>query len=244
MRFPVDGCELEVEVGGPAHAPAVLCWNGARCTIRQWDHVVRILGDQFRFVRFDVRGTGGSSPTDDPDTQYRFEQYAADAVAILDSLGIDQVIVWSMAWGSRAALAFLSLYPERVIKAALLDASIGAADPEAQRAGHQRALSLQAAAGIEPFELPPGTHDHAHPDSVGPALDARLHFDLRAAAHSLAVPLLVATGDCDPNLVSSRELVELAPDARLIVMENVGHGSVRQRPDLTAEILRGFALER
>ena len=43
-------------------------------------------------------------------------------------------------------------------------------------------------------------------------------------------------GDHDPNLEYSREIVERVPGARLVVMENVGHGSVLQRPDLTTKI--------
>lgn len=54
------------------------------------------------------------------------------------------------------------------------------------------------------------------------------------------MPVLVATGDHDPNLASSRELVSLAPNARLVVLKDVGHGSVLQRPDLAAQAFLDF----
>ena len=54
------------------------------------------------------------------------------------------------------------------------------------------------------------------------------------------MPVLVATGDHDPNLEYSREIVETVPGARLVVMENVGHGSVLQRPDLTTRVFLEF----
>ena len=54
------------------------------------------------------------------------------------------------------------------------------------------------------------------------------------------MPTLVATGDHDPNLASSRDLVATAPDAHLVVLENVGHGSVLQRPGLTTDIFLDF----
>jgi pimeloyl-ACP methyl ester carboxylesterase len=242
MKVEVEGAVLHVEVAGPAGAPAVFLWNGAGCTTRMWDLVVPRLAERLRVVRFDVRGTGQSTPAASP-AQYTFEQYAADADAILDRLGIERAHVWAMAWGSRAALAYATLRPGRIQKLALFDASIGPADTEAQARGLREALEKQAAAGIAPFERPKGWNEHVHPEAVSQALGAARRFDLEAAADKLEIETLVATGDHDPNLASSRDLVARAKRARLVVMENVGHGSVLQRPDLTADLFLEFIAE-
>ncbi len=240
MQIEVDGATLNVEVAGDREAPAVLFWNGGGCTLRMWDRIVERLGNGYRTVRFDIRGTGQSSPAADP-SQYALEQYAADGVAILDTLEIERSHVWSMAWGSRAALAFASLRPERVGLVALYDSAIDPPDVPAQREGSREAVRKQEAAGIPRFERPSGWHEHANPDSVRPAMGAIFKgFDLAAAARALAMKTLVATGDHDPNLPSSRDLAAMAPDAELVVMENVGHGSVLQRPDLATEIFTDF----
>jgi 3-oxoadipate enol-lactonase len=240
MEFEVDGAGLNIEVDGPVDAPAVLFWNGAGCTLHMWDMIVPKLVDRFRLIRFDVRGTGASTPTEVPETQYTFEQYADDANRILDAHNVDRCHVWSMAWGTRAAIAYCSLNPERVISAALYDASIGRADVEAQRRGGRRARELQVEAGIGPFPIPDGWNVHQTPEAVPEALAAAARADLRKAVHHLDIPVLVATGDHDPNLDSSRELVSMVPGAHLIVFENVGHGSVLQRPDLAAETYLEF----
>ncbi len=240
MKIAVEGATLNYEIDGPSGAPAVLFWNGAWCTLRMWDHVVERLKDRFLLIRFDVRGVGLSSPAANPDTQYTFEQYAADANSILDREGIKRCHVWSMAWGTRAAIAYCSLHPDRVVSAALYDASIGRADVNAQREGHNEAVRLQVEAGIEPFEPPEGYTSHDNRDAVAPSLAAASKFDLVAAIPELTMPVLVATGDHDPNLASSRELVDKAPNARLEVFENVGHGSVLQRPDLTTSTFVEF----
>jgi 3-oxoadipate enol-lactonase len=232
VELAVEGATLNLEVDGPADAPAVLLWHGAGCTLRMWDHVVGMLADRYRLVRFDVRGVGQSTPTADPDTEYTLERYAADADAILDHLDIDRVHVWSMAWGSRAALAYCALRASRVISAMLNDASIGRANVDAQREGSRRALMKQSAEGIERFPRPEGWNLHHTPESVAKAMAAAGKFDLPAAVPALTMPILVVTGDHDPNLESSRDLVARAPDARLVVLKNVGHGSVLQRPDL------------
>ena len=240
MKFAVEGATLNVVISGRDEAPVLLLWHGANCTAHMWDLVVPQLEDRFRCVRFDVRGVGGSSATEDPQSQYSFEQYAQDAVRILDSIDAATCHVWSMAWGTRAALAFCSLYPQRVESAALFDASIGRADVEAQRAGGREAVQKQLADGIDRFDYPDGWNVHEHPDEVPLAMAAAAKFDLPAAVSRLTMPILVATGDHDPNLASSRELVAAAENARLVVLGNVGHGSVLQRPDLTVRTFLDF----
>jgi 3-oxoadipate enol-lactonase len=239
VKVEVEGGVLHVEVDGHEEAPALVLWNGAFCTTRMWDLVVPKLVGALRVVRFDVRGTGRSTPASH-ESLYDFHQYTIDVDVILDTLGIDRAHHWAMAWGSRAALAYASIRPERVDKLALYDASIGKADVEAQRDGHKEAVAKQTAAGIEPFQRPQGATLNEHPQEVPKALAAAARFDYEAAAARLTVKTLVATGDHDPNLGSSRELVELAPNAQLVMMKNVGHGSVLQRPDLTTVLFADF----
>ncbi|MBT3425424.1 MAG: alpha/beta fold hydrolase [Gammaproteobacteria bacterium] len=235
----VDGARLNIVIEGKNKAKPVLLWHGAACNLKMWDQVTSRLKNDFQFIGFDIRGVGSSVPTDNKD-QYNFECYARDASIILDTLGIDQCHVWSMAWGSRAALAFCSLYPDRVSSAAFYDASIGPADVKAQKIGHQTALARQKKAGIERFDLPEDWNKHQNDETMRQAMAAAASFNLPAAALKLSLPVLVATGDCDPNLVSSRELVSIIDSARLEIMKNVGHGSVLQRPDLAAAIFADF----
>ena len=240
IKVEVDGATLNVEVDGPAHGPNVLLWHGAGCTLRMWDFAVERLIEKFRFIRFDVRGMGLSSATEDPETQYTFEQYAEDANQILDACAATKCHVWSIAWGSRAALAYCSLNPSRVLSAAFYDASIGAADVKAQQQGGKKAVQLQLQAGIERFPKPEGWNVHDTPELVPQALAAAASSNPPEAVTALTMPVLVATGDHDPNLASSRDLVNRAFNARLEVLENVGHGSILQRPDLTAKTFMQF----
>lgn len=241
IRLPVSESTLHVEIDGADEAPALLLWNGAYCTTRMWDAVIPRLGDRFRVIRFDVRGTGQSDPG--PAESYTFEQYGRDVLVLLDHLEIERADLWAMAWGSRAALAFAALHPARVKKVALFDASIGAADTEAQRRGREEALQLQKAQGIALFERPLGWDEHRDRNEAQKAIGAARKIRLPDLVPRLEMPLLVATGDHDPNLASSREIVSGAPQAKLVVLEAVGHGSVLQRPDLTTEVFLDFVSE-
>lgn len=52
---------LQVEVSGPKTAPCLVLLHGYPDNRSLWDSVIAALGDQFRIVRYDVRGAGGST---------------------------------------------------------------------------------------------------------------------------------------------------------------------------------------
>ena len=51
----------------------------------------------------------------------------------------------------------------------------------------------------------------------------------------LTMPMMIMTGDHDPNLQSSKQILQRLPSAEMKILEGVGHGSVLQRPDLTVD---------
>ncbi len=140
MKIKADGSFLEVKLSGDLRKTSLMLWHGAGCSLRMWDQAIEYLGNRFNIISFDVRGVGQSSESRDSRTQYTFEQYSKDANCILDHLGLDQTHIWSMTWGSRAAMAYCSLNPKKVISAVFSDASIGLADVEAQKFGAKKAF--------------------------------------------------------------------------------------------------------
>ena len=241
MKIDVGGSILNVEVDGPADSPAILQYSAGGTTLRIWDIVVPKITESYRSIRLDMRGAGQSTPATDP-LQYSFHQFIDDTNTVLDTLGVDKCHLWNMAFGSRIGLAFAATNPDRVISACLNDLSVEKADPQAQRDGHVKAMELQDAAGIERSPTPSGITEHAYPDqeSLVSGANSTGAFDLKAAIPKLTMPVLIVTGDCDPNLPSSRDIVAQAPNARLVELENVGHGSVLQRPDLTTDLFLEF----
>ncbi len=240
MYFEIGGTKIHYVIEGPEDAPLVVHWNGANCALGMWDEAIPRINRHFRSLRFDARGIGSSSPAADPDKEYTFERYVADVNAIVDSLGVDQYHLWSMAWGSRGAIAHIAQCPDRVLSAAIYDANIEAADVKAQREGHKEAVRRQLEAGVERFPAPVGTSANDHPDQLPLATAAAGKFDYSNALAHITMPVIFATGDCDPNLPFTKKLVDALPYSKFETMENVGHGSVIQRPDLTSEIFLDF----
>lgn len=240
MDIAVDGATLYVEVDGPPSNPALLLWPPGRCTLRVWDDLAPRLTDRFQTIRIDIRGLGRSSPAADPETQYTFEQYARDACDVLDHLGRDRCHVWSQSWGSRPAMVFCAHHAERVLTAALYAANVDLPDVDAQREGTRRAAAMRREAGIKAPPVPAGIGDHQHPDEVGKAMAALRKFRLADVVERLTMPVLIGTGSHDPNLASSRRIAAKAPNARLAVLEAVGHNGILEHPELALRTFLDF----
>ena len=240
MNIEVTGATLYVEVDGSSSLPALLLWPPGGCNLRVWDHLVPSLCTRFHVIRIDLRGLGQSSPTEDPKTQYTFEQYAEDACAVLDHLGIAECHVWSQSWGARPAMAFSALHRDRVLTAALYAANVDMPDVKAQRSGSKLAAGRRRADGITTMPLPDGFQVHLSPDAVPLAMQAMRKFTLADVVKDLTMPVLIGTGEHDPNLTSSRAIAASAKHIELVVLDRVGHNGILEYPELALDTFFGF----
>ena len=237
--IPVLGATIHaVEDGSPEGVPLLL-FNGAYCRLGMWTPVLGRLAGRFRVIRHDYRGTGLSTPAS-ASGQYTLDRYSEDVAAVLAKLGADRVVVWGMAYGSRVALNFAAAHGDRVQALVLSDASVDEADPPAQREGAKVAARRRRALGLpEPVREPEWFESRDRPSaqlSYGAGRQAGQPEQL----DRYGGPVLVATGEHDPNLASSRRMVERLADAELAVLDHVGHGSVLQRPGLCADVVLDF----
>lgn len=235
-----SGASLHVETNGDSSFPALMLWPSGSSSLHVWDHLAPRLAETFHVVRFDIRGVGQSTAADTASDQFTFEQYATDACRVLDHLGIHACHVWSQSWGSRPAIAFSALHPERVLSAAFYAANTDLPDVPAQREGTRRAAERRRVTGIETPRLPEGMGDHKDPTTVPLAMQALRKFDLSAVIPQLTMPTLIATGDHDPNLASSREIAQAAPNARLVELKDVGHNAILEHRELALETFLAF----
>lgn len=240
MNVTVTGASLYVEVEGSEALPTLLLWQPGSCNLRVWDHLVPELLSRFRVIRVDLRGLGRSSVADDSETQYTFEQYAEDACKVLDHFGVSACHVWSQSWGSRPAMAFSALNPNRVLSAALYAANVDMPDVKAQREGSKLAADKRRAEGITATPTPEGFQIHQSPDAAQEAMKAMRKFVLADVVGKLSMPILIATGEYDPNLTSSCAIAENAENIELVVLENVGHNSILEHPSLALETFLRF----
>jgi class 3 adenylate cyclase len=86
----------------------------------RWQGYVDHLGSFSRLIRFDLRGIGLSDPlgSSDPPT---IEQWASDALAVLDAEAVKQTAVVGVSFGGLAAILLAATHPERIGSLVLLN---------------------------------------------------------------------------------------------------------------------------
>jgi proline iminopeptidase len=123
-----DGQRIYWEVSGnPAGKPAVALHGGPGSggtpgRRRSFDP------DAYRFVQFDQRGCGRSTPSvadlSTPLDTNTTDHLIGDIEKLRERLGIDRWLVWGGSWGVTLALAYAQRYPERVTEMVLVSCTM------------------------------------------------------------------------------------------------------------------------
>ncbi len=104
-----DGCPLSVVQCG--EGPPLLLISGLGGKADFWNPLNRLLEQKFRLISFDHRGTGASGY---PADGYTIERMAADALNVLDALGIPTIDVIGHSTGGAIAQTLAIDTPSRV----------------------------------------------------------------------------------------------------------------------------------
>jgi pimeloyl-ACP methyl ester carboxylesterase/predicted glycosyltransferase len=123
-----DGVKVFYEVFGDGEPTVLLLPAWSIVHSRLWKAQVPYLARHFRVVAFDGRANGRS---DRPASAaaYADGEYVADAVAVLDAVGVDRAVVAGLSRGGRWALELAADHPDRVLGAVLLDPAVPPLDP-------------------------------------------------------------------------------------------------------------------
>jgi pimeloyl-ACP methyl ester carboxylesterase/predicted glycosyltransferase len=145
-----DGIRLAYEVFGQDHAPTVLLMpTWSIVPSRHWKAQVGYLARHYRVVTFDGRGSGRS---DRPvgAAAYTDDEYAEDAVAVLDATGTDRAVLVALSCGATWSVHVAAGHPDRVLGIFALAPSCGFPLPPSKRTKHawdQRLDSYEGWAG-------------------------------------------------------------------------------------------------
>jgi len=189
--------------------------------------------------------------------------FAADARALLDHLGIDRAVVCGCSMGGYAALAFCAAFPESLAGLVLADSRAGADAPD----GRERRLDMArrvmtegsgfVAESMIPKLLGRTSHERrpelcewlerqiaaAAPAGIAAAQRGMAERpDLTAILPRIAVPVLILVGGED-ELIPPEESFRMAreiPGARTVVLPEAGHLASLERPDAFNQALSEF----
>ena len=218
-----------VEQGDPDGTP-VLFLHGITDSQRSWEPVLPLLPESVRAIAVTMRGHGDAER---PDSGYGAEDYAADAIDLLDELGLDSVVIGGHSLGTYVAAQIALEQPQRVAALVLEGApGIPADNPVlAEVAGAAAELDdpidpsfvreFQASTTARP--LAPGLLDTFVEESLKlPAWTWRTSFadlmriDLSRRLDEIAAPTLLIHGEQDAVASRSEQkwLLARLPNAR------------------------------
>jgi pimeloyl-ACP methyl ester carboxylesterase len=125
-RYPDDsgyvereGVRLYYEVYGSGEPTVFLMPTWSIIHSRHWKMQIPYLARHGRVVTFDGRGNGRSDRPSEP-AAYREEEFAADALAVLDATGTERAVVVSLSRGAERSLLLAAHNPVRVEKLAFI----------------------------------------------------------------------------------------------------------------------------
>ena len=119
-----DGVKVFFEVFGAQHEPTVLLlptWSINHS--RNWKGQVPDLALRYRVVTVDGRGNGRSDRPPEP-SAYSPEEFVADCIAVLDTIGVDRAVVAGASFGGLLGLLLAAEHSERVLGAAFIGPAI------------------------------------------------------------------------------------------------------------------------
>jgi len=265
QSIPVDGDTVSVNVGGSG--PAVLLLHGYAESSRMWKPLAKVLATSFTVIAPDLPGIGASSI---PKTGLDMKTSAERIHSAVNSLGYRKVRVVGHDIGLMVAYAYAAMYPQEVEKLALMDAFLpGVGDwhavydnpgiwhfrfygptPEVLVKGRERTYFehfWNDFAADKTRSIPEADPtEYARPGRMAAGFAYFASFPKTATDFAelsktqLAIPVL-SIGGAKANGVALGEQVKLvAPNAKVIVLENTGHWLMEERPQETMDALVAF----
>jgi pimeloyl-ACP methyl ester carboxylesterase len=227
-QFQSNGITLAYEVHGAGDP--VLCVHGfASSGLVNWMQtgwVETLMQAGYQAITLDNRGHGESDKPHDPES-YHPDLMAGDALALLDTLGIEQATVLGYSMGARIAAFMAYRAPERVACAIFggmgMNLVNGLTDSNDIIAGLTApsldGLTHPAARQFRIF----AEHTGADLKALAACMETSRAPMSRADVRRIEVPVLVAVGEEDAMAGPPAQLAELLPKGEAFVIPKRDH---------------------
>ena len=253
MRLPINGITLNVAQKGDRQSsqPALVLLHYFGGSSQEWLPVMDRLADRFYCIAPDLRGFGDS---DAPATGYSIADYADDILALTGELELAQYVLVGHSMGGKIALAVAARQPAGLAGMILLAPSpptpepIDNSDRERLLRGHgQRVQAAETVRKITALFLPLPLFMQAVDDNIHTSrlawkawLQNGSREDISAQMPNIAVPVLIAAGECDRVLSApmlQREVAARLSKASMTTLAGTGHLSPMEAPISVAEVI-------
>lgn len=248
-----DNVRLNVLVNGYHNADTILFLHSLGCDLSMWDAQADALSDNFRIVRFDMRGHGTSGHTLG---EYTLVRLARDALQVLDAVGARRAYFCGISLGGIVA-QWLGVHASDKVRKLILAntaAKIGVSEAWQERCAQVMGHGLQAIVDIvlqrffsEEFRFasPRVVESYRHillqtnPHGYAGCCAVLRDADLRSSLFRISAPTLTIGGTLDIStpLADITTMTNGIANARLIVLESA-HLSNVEKPTIFTQVVR------
>jgi pimeloyl-ACP methyl ester carboxylesterase len=252
--------EVELDYERSGDGPPLLMIMGRSGTYAHWGQpFLEKLRSDFELILYDHRGVGASTRLDGPVT---IREMARDAAGLLRALELDSAHVLGISMGSMIAQELALAEPQLISTLTLgctycggpgsvhtdeavlnsMGEAVASGVPERMiraswEANVSPAFADDAAAWARFLEI--SLRRRVALEVIVAQTQACIEHDTSARLHEIALPTQIIHGTVDRVLPvqNGRMVAELIPDARVELLEDVGHLLFWERPERAAEVL-------
>jgi len=257
MRANVNGTEIEYIDNGEGENIIVFI-HGLGENIESWRYQIDHFSKRNRVIALDLRGHGKSR-----DGKISLETFVEDISALLDEIGVKDVILCGISMGGAISMAFYSKYPEKVRAMVLADTSSGFSRETAEIMLSQRmeyieergmkelgnfitngALSEDASENLRAKvrEMFSSNRDEPYKEATKVAILSNLDDVLP----KIKVPVLILVGEEDrttPAVESANHLNNEIKGSELKIIPRAGHLSNLENPEFFNKSIEEFLMK-
>lgn len=248
-----DGCKINVEVEGPADAPALMLSNSLGTNLHMWDDQVPEFAKHFRVIRYDRRGHGQSHVPKGP---YSMERFGRDVLAVLDALGVKKTNWCGLSMGGMVGQWLGANAPDRVEKLVLSNTHCYYADKspwnDRIKTVKEKGLAVMVEGNMqrwftegfrqrspEVIERMKGLFTGTDPNGYIACCEAIRDMDFRASNPTIAAPTLVIVGAQDAATPPSagEEIARQIKGAKVVSLDAAHISNMEQPQAYTKAVL-------
>jgi len=249
-RLDVEGSVGQLtayDTGTAGSQTPVVLLHGNSMVATAWTRLIAELPADRRYVCPEFRGHGTSVHSG----PYGAEEYADDAIAVLDHLGIDRAHVVGGLFGGMVACVLAARQPDRFVSLTAVGSAL-AIEIDADQAVEmmrdmgvrefhewQMPLALPDGDPVLIQEIIDGASDSRSFETVSAATHAAFSTDVTSCAERVRCPALVVNGENDPACTPALgELMAKVLRGTAAVMPGVGHAPMVEDPAGLAALIR------
>lgn len=219
-----------------------------------WKHLLHEIAQDHRLIRYDERGTGLS---DREVSDLTFDAFVDDLASVVDATGVDKFVLLGISQGGPVALAYASIFPERVSHVVLMGSFAAGwkrakvSEKIAEKRAAQLTLIRQGwnsrnaairqlwttmcfpgATGEEVTSFNELQRESVSPENAARIFESIGEFDVTSLLEEIKTPVLVthSRGDALVPFEEGRNLASMIPNATFVPLESNNHVLLSHEP--------------